>query len=124
MICVFLMIAASVSAQENGKTNVQPTRELLGPNQGIPVTQNGITYEFRQKRDAALIFISGTSFDVEKIGKGNVTLTDDKGKITKFENLAYEGGMYKMVIGEKAFKGKAKLVTSINGIPQTIEWKL
>jgi len=123
IFCFFILLGNIVIAQDASKRTDPPTKTSTGLNMGFVVSKAGIDYEIRHKKDLLLIYVSATSYDITSVGIGKVTVKDSK-RTKNYDNLVFEGGYFRVPVGMEEIKGTVILETTINTIPQSVEWKL
>jgi hypothetical protein len=119
----FLMVSNLAQGQDADAQNHQPVKQQLGPNQGVPMSKGGVTFELRQKSDVLLVYVTGEAQDIVSVGKGKATIKTSK-KTETFENIKYENGFYSIIVGKEEFKGIVKFEAKVNDVLQSVEWKL
>ena len=122
IFCLSLLMVSTFAQGQDAQT-IQPVKQQLGPNQGVPITKGGVTFELRQKSDVLLVFVTGETQDISRVGLGKAIIKTSK-KTETFENIKFENGYYSIIVGKEEFKGVVKFEATVNDMLQSVEWKL
>jgi hypothetical protein len=122
IFCLSLLMVSTFAQGQDAQT-IQLVKQQLGPNQGVQMTKGGVTFELRQKSDVLLVYVTGETQDISRVGLGKATIKTSK-KTETFENIKYENGFYTIIVGKEEFKGVVKFEATVNDMLQSVEWKL